>query len=629
MASISSSSSRSPEGTSQELQLTRRAALHGQNPGVTVDVLDTPDLADDRLGLYLQFFEAQSSEVDVYQIDVIWPGDLAVHFVDLFEYGAATSSAQHFPAIVENNTVDGRLIGIPWFTDAGLLYYRTDLLEKYGFDGPPATWSELTEMAQTIQDGERAEGNADFWGFVWQGNAYEGLTCDALEWIASNAGGSIIEPRRHHHRQQPQRRRDHRPRRQLGRHDQPAGRHGLRRGRRPQHVAGRQRRLHAQLALRLLARSGRTAPSPASSTSARSRPATPRGGPRRDARRLAARREPLQQQPRARRRRGALPRLLRGAEDPRHRGQLNPTIMALYEDADVLEATPFFGSLYDVFINAVARPSTATAPNYAQVSSAFYRAVHSVLTGRRGRRDRARAARARPRGADRASPPGALSPTPRVGPAASGGPRHPTDRTGRVEPFDPTRPVAEDHRPRSRRRCSCGRESPEGAGAVEARPREERMALWLLLPSFLIIAIVAIYPLGRVFISSFTNERFAAGTDIRGEFVGFQNYQQLLSMTLRAVPQRSTPTGNPDVEDGAPVYENARLFLRRSTPACATIRSHLRPVRQPLRPRRGQRPDFIRGVWDTLVFTVSSVALETLLGMIIALTLAPSSSAAV
>jgi trehalose/maltose transport system substrate-binding protein len=47
----------------------------------------------------------------------------------------------------------------------------------------------------------------------------------------------------------------------------------------------------------------------------------------------------------------------------------------------VLEATPIFGSLYDVFINAVARPSTQTAPQYADTSTLFFNAVHDVLTG--------------------------------------------------------------------------------------------------------------------------------------------------------------------------------------------------------------------------------------------------------
>ncbi|MCA9918533.1 MAG: extracellular solute-binding protein, partial [Anaerolineales bacterium] len=118
----------------QEKELTEAVAnrFMEQNPGIRIEVVETPDFVEDRLGTYLQLFEAQSPEGDVFQIDVIWPGDLAEHFVDLYEYGARDVAGDHFDAIIENNTVDGKLIGIPWFTDAGLLYYRTDLLEKYG-----------------------------------------------------------------------------------------------------------------------------------------------------------------------------------------------------------------------------------------------------------------------------------------------------------------------------------------------------------------------------------------------------------------------------------------------------------------------------------------------------------------
>jgi trehalose/maltose transport system substrate-binding protein len=99
---------------------------------------------------------------------------------------------EYFERIVTNNTVNGALVGIPWYTDAGLLYFRTDLLEKYNIEGPPETWAELEEAAAAIQEGERAT-NPDIQGFVWQGAAYEGLTCDALEWQVSQGGGNIIE----------------------------------------------------------------------------------------------------------------------------------------------------------------------------------------------------------------------------------------------------------------------------------------------------------------------------------------------------------------------------------------------------------------------------------------------------
>lgn len=55
--------------------------------------------------------------------------------------------------------------------------------------------------------------------------------------------------------------------------------------------------------------------------------------------------------------------------------------LALYEDPEVQAAIPLAQQFHDVLINSVARPSTATAPNYVEVSELFWLAVHSVLTG--------------------------------------------------------------------------------------------------------------------------------------------------------------------------------------------------------------------------------------------------------
>ena len=97
------------------------------------------------------------------------------------------------PSIIASQTVDGKLVAMPQYTDAPALYYRKDLLEKYA-KTVPTTWAEMEATAKEIMEAERAAGNKDMWGFVFQGNAYEGLTCNALEWVMSNGGGQIVEP---------------------------------------------------------------------------------------------------------------------------------------------------------------------------------------------------------------------------------------------------------------------------------------------------------------------------------------------------------------------------------------------------------------------------------------------------
>lgn len=162
-----------------------------QDTGIEVTIIPRPKDATETYSVYQRLFQAQAGDVDVLMLDVIWPGAFAQNLVDLSEK-LGEAAKQHVESIVENNTIDGKLVAMPWFTDFGLLYYRTDLLEKYGYSKPPETWDELEQMAKKIQDGERAT-NPNFVGFVWQGKAYEGLTCNALEWIASHGGGAIIE----------------------------------------------------------------------------------------------------------------------------------------------------------------------------------------------------------------------------------------------------------------------------------------------------------------------------------------------------------------------------------------------------------------------------------------------------
>ncbi len=160
--------------------------------GNKVTVVPMPSSTTDQFGQYKLWLAAGNSDIDVYQTDVIWAPQLADQFLDLTA-AAKDVVGNHFPSIIESQTVNGKLVALPAFTDAPALYYRKDLLEKYG-KTPPKTWAELTATAKEIQDAERTAGNPDMQGFVFQGNAYEGLTCDALEWVMSNGGGQIVEP---------------------------------------------------------------------------------------------------------------------------------------------------------------------------------------------------------------------------------------------------------------------------------------------------------------------------------------------------------------------------------------------------------------------------------------------------
>jgi trehalose/maltose transport system substrate-binding protein len=174
------------EARQQELQQFTRET------GIRVSLLPSPESARQKLVLWKELLGTGASGPDVYGIDVIWPGILDEYFIDLKPYFADEIPLQ-FPGIAASFTVHNKLVAMAYRADIGLLFYRTDLLRQYGYREPPRTWDELESMAARIQAGERAKGRKEFWGFVWQGAADEGLTCDALEWQAAEGGGRIIE----------------------------------------------------------------------------------------------------------------------------------------------------------------------------------------------------------------------------------------------------------------------------------------------------------------------------------------------------------------------------------------------------------------------------------------------------
>uniref|UniRef100_A0A7C4W3B0 ABC transporter substrate-binding protein n=1 Tax=Fervidobacterium thailandense TaxID=1008305 RepID=A0A7C4W3B0_9BACT len=157
------------------------------NPDIKVSVMPMPNSSTERHDLYVTYLAAGEKEPTVLMLDVIWPAEFAPYLEDLTNDRAYFELDKFLPGTVKSATVNGRIVAIPWFTDAGLLYYRKDLLEKYGFKNPPKTWDELVKIAKTITAKEK-----NMYGFVWQGARYEGLVCDFMEYLIS-FGGDVLD----------------------------------------------------------------------------------------------------------------------------------------------------------------------------------------------------------------------------------------------------------------------------------------------------------------------------------------------------------------------------------------------------------------------------------------------------
>jgi trehalose/maltose transport system substrate-binding protein len=180
------------EGPDQLTALTRDLQEFTRETGIRVNRLPAPSGSLTQLALWRELLQKGDAGPDVCGIDVIWSGMLDQYLIDLKPYFGADLSSND-PVVVASYTLGGKLVAAPRHAYVGVLMYRTDLLKRYGYTAPPKTWTELETMAARIQAGERARGDREFWGYVWQGGETEDLTCAGLEWQVGEGGGRIIE----------------------------------------------------------------------------------------------------------------------------------------------------------------------------------------------------------------------------------------------------------------------------------------------------------------------------------------------------------------------------------------------------------------------------------------------------
>jgi multiple sugar transport system substrate-binding protein len=150
---------------------------------------EAPALSDEYFDQIRTELQSGSANMDVIAGDVIWPAQLveAGYTLDLSERFTPEMRSKHLEGPVTSVIYEGKVWGVPWFTDAGMFYYRKDLLEKGGFSAPPKTWDEMKERWANVQ-----QDSGTRYGYVFQGSQDEGGVVYALEHVW-NAGGDVLE----------------------------------------------------------------------------------------------------------------------------------------------------------------------------------------------------------------------------------------------------------------------------------------------------------------------------------------------------------------------------------------------------------------------------------------------------
>ena len=168
-------------------------AFNEEYPDISVNLIELPENTTDKLQALLIALQSGDDSIDFFNADVTWtPIFASAGLIENLDKAFPSSERKAFlPGTIAAASYNGSVWGIPFRTDAGVLYYRKDLLEKYN-KPVPETWDELFTTADEIIQAEENAGSEDMYALVGSMKQYEGLTCNAVEWFYSN-GGEVID----------------------------------------------------------------------------------------------------------------------------------------------------------------------------------------------------------------------------------------------------------------------------------------------------------------------------------------------------------------------------------------------------------------------------------------------------
>lgn len=161
-------------------------AFQNAHPNIEVEFREMPSDTGQSHDQYVTMFSAQSSEIDVFDLDVIWPAEFAqagyLLPLDRLIEQDGIDTGHYIKGAMDAGNFGGQQWTMPKFVDAGLLFYRTDLIKE-----PPKTWDDLIKQAKAT----KGTGGTKF-GYLMQAKQYEGLVCNFVEFSAAY-GGKILD----------------------------------------------------------------------------------------------------------------------------------------------------------------------------------------------------------------------------------------------------------------------------------------------------------------------------------------------------------------------------------------------------------------------------------------------------